>query len=88
MKGVAQNNLRAHLVQVARHHALYGAVGAYRHKDGCLHQSVVERERASAGVAAWVSAFIGLLGGVGGEDVKFQHEREVAQFGLAYSGVV
>ena len=50
MKGVAQNNLRTHLMQAARHHALHGAIRAHRHKDRRLHHAMIQRECASAGV--------------------------------------
>ena len=33
VEGVAQDDLRAHLVERLRHHALHGAVGAHRHED-------------------------------------------------------
>jgi hypothetical protein len=52
VEGVAQDDLRAHVFQAARHHALDRAIGAHRHEDGRLHHAgVVQRERAAAGVA-------------------------------------
>jgi hypothetical protein len=68
VEGVAQDDLRAHVFQTARHHALDGAVGAHGHEDGRLHHAVVQRERAAAGVAV----------GVGGDQVEGQHERDCA----------
>ena len=65
VKGVAQNDLRAHFFEAARHHAFDRAVGAHGHEDGGLHHAVVERERAAAGMA----------GCVFGENVKLQHGR-------------
>ena len=65
MKRVAQNDLRTHLMQIARHHALDGAVGAHGHEDGRFHHAVVEREAASAGVAACVAVLGRGFGGVG-----------------------
>jgi hypothetical protein len=52
VKGVAQNNLRAHLVQVARHHAFDGAIRAYGHKDWSFYHTVVQRQAATARMAA------------------------------------
>ena len=51
VKGVAQNDLRSHLVQAAWHDALDRAVSAHRHEDGRLHHAVVEGEAATAGQA-------------------------------------
>jgi hypothetical protein len=42
MEGIAQNDLRAHLMQAARHHAFDRAVGAYRHKNWRLDHAVVQ----------------------------------------------
>ena len=33
MEGVAQNDLRAHFLQAARHHTLDGAIGAHGHEN-------------------------------------------------------
>ena len=63
VKGVAQNDLRPHLVQAARHHALDGAVSSHRHENRRLHHTMVQGQGAAAGVA----------GGVGGEQVKLEH---------------
>ena len=49
VEGVAKNDLRAHLVQAARHHALDGAIGAHGHEDGGLHHAVVQRQPPTAG---------------------------------------
>lgn len=54
MKGVAQNNLCAHLMQAARHDAFDRAVSAHGHKNGRLHLAVVERQSTTAGVAGGV----------------------------------
>ena len=51
MKSVAQNDLCAHVVQAARHHALDRAVSAHRHKDRRLHHTVVQGQAATAGQA-------------------------------------
>ena len=61
MKGVAQNDLRTHLVQAARHHALDCAVSAHRHEDRRLHHAVVEGQAATAGQA------------LGFDQVEYQH---------------
>ncbi len=63
MKGVAQDDLRAHFFEAAWHHAFDRAIGAHGHEDGGLHLAVVERERAATGVAGWVFF----------ENVKLQH---------------
>ena len=52
VKGVAQNNLRAHLVQAARHHALDRSIGAHWHENRRLHHPVVQGHAAPARVAA------------------------------------
>ena len=52
VKGIAQNDLRAHLVQAARHHALDRAIGANRHENRRLHHPMVQGHAAPAGVAA------------------------------------
>ena len=75
MKRVAQNDLRAHVLQAARHHAFDRAVGAHRHEDGGLHHAVVEGKGATAGVAA----LVGAGSGVGGEEVELQHAGIVWQ---------
>ena len=54
VEGVAQDDLRAHVVQRLRHHALDGAVGAHGHEDGGLHHAVVQGQCAPAGVRAGV----------------------------------
>ena len=54
MKGVAQNNLRAHFFEAARHHAFHGAIGAHRHEDGRLNHAVVQGQLASSRVAVRV----------------------------------
>ena len=59
VKGVTQNDLRAHVVQAARRDALDRAVGSHRHKHGRLHLPVRQLQHAAAGVAAGV-----LRGGV------------------------
>ena len=63
VEGVAEDDLRAHVVQAARHHALDGAVGADRHEDRRLHHAMVELQGAAAGVAV----------GVGLEQIKLEH---------------
>ncbi len=65
MESVAQNDLSAHLVQAARHDAFDRAIRAHRHEDGRLHHPMVKGECATAGVA----------GGVGLEQVEFEHGR-------------
>jgi hypothetical protein len=75
VEGVAQDDLRAHLLEAARHHALDGAVGAHGHEDRCLHNAVVEGERAAAGVAV----------GVGGEEFEVQHASSLDQVARASS---
>ena len=54
VKGVAQNNLRTHLFQAARHHTFDGAVGAHWHEDGRLNHTVVQGQLAPARVAVRV----------------------------------
>ena len=51
MEGVAQNDLCAHVVQAARHHAFDRAVRAHGHEDRRLHHAVVQGEAATAGQA-------------------------------------
>ena len=48
MEGVAEHDLGADLVQLARRHRLDRAVGAHRHEDRRLHHAVVQRQRAAA----------------------------------------
>jgi hypothetical protein len=55
VKGIAQDDLRTHVFQAARHHALDGAVSADRHEDWRLHHAVVQHHRAATGVAAGVA---------------------------------
>ena len=57
VKGVAQDDLRAHVVQAAWHDALDGAIGAHGHEDGRLHDTMVEREAATAGMAFGLEDF-------------------------------
>ena len=54
VKGVAQNNLRAHVVQALRHYAFDSAIGAHRHEDRCFHHAMVQRKAAAPRVAAGV----------------------------------
>ena len=54
VEGVAQNDARAHRLQVGRRHALDGAVGAHRHEDRGFDFAVVEPQRALAGQAVGV----------------------------------
>jgi hypothetical protein len=63
VEGVAQDDLRAHLLQRARHHALDGAVGAHGHEDRRLHDAVVQGQAAAAREA------------FGGEEFELQHVR-------------
>jgi len=63
VKGIAQNNLRAHFFKAARHYAFHGAVGTHGHEDGCLNHAVVERELTSSRMAVGVSF----------EEFKFKH---------------
>jgi hypothetical protein len=55
MKGVAQNNLRTHLMQAALHQTFHSAIGSHWHEDRRLHHAVIQRERASAGVRGFIS---------------------------------
>ena len=71
VEGVAQDDLRAHFLQAAWHHALDGAVGAHRHEDGGFNDAVVQRQAPASCVAAGIAA-VG-VGGVGVEQFKFQH---------------
>ena len=64
VEGVAQDDLRAHLVQRRRQHALDRAVSAHRHEDRCLDHTVVQGQPATAGLA------------FGGEEVELQHGRD------------
>ena len=43
VKGVAQNNLRPHVVQAARQHAFDSAIGAHGHENRGLHNAMVQR---------------------------------------------
>ena len=63
MKGVAQNDLRAHLFKAARHHPFHSAVGAYRHEDRGLHHTMVQGQLTATRVAV----------GVGFEKFKLKH---------------
>ncbi len=69
MEGVAQNNLRVHVVQAAGHHTLNGSVGTDGHKDGRLNHAVVEGQAATTGKGAEVGA----TGRVGFQSFKCQH---------------
>ena len=51
VKGIAQNDLRTHVMQAARHHAFDRAVGAHRHEDRRLHHAMVQGQAATAGQA-------------------------------------
>ena len=51
VKRVAQNDLRAHVVQTAWHHPFDRAIRAHRHEDGCLHHAVVQGQAATASQA-------------------------------------
>ena len=83
VKRVAQNDLRAHVVQALWRDAFYRAVGAHGHEDWRLHHTVVQRQAAAAGVCAQISAFAGYGGGVGLEEVEFQHGTVVCGPGRA-----
>jgi hypothetical protein len=69
VEGVAQDDLRVHVLQALRRDALDRAIGAHRHEDRRFDHAVVERQAAAAGVAAKVAA----LGVVGLEKVELQH---------------
>ena len=56
---VAQDDLRTHFFERARHHALDGAVRANRHEDGGFDHAVVERQAAAAGEAVGLQEFEG-----------------------------
>jgi hypothetical protein len=58
VEGVAEADLRADVVEVARRHRLDRAVGADRHEDRRFDGAVGQREAAAAG------------GAVGGEEFK------------------
>jgi hypothetical protein len=64
VEGVAQDDLRAHLLERARQHALDRAVGAHRHEDRRLDDAVVQREAAAAGLA------------LGGQQIEFEHAAD------------
>ena len=90
VKGVTQNDLRAHLIQAARHHALDGSVGAHRHENRRLHHPVVQRHAPPAGVAAQIAA-VG-AGQVMGKNIELQHAGilggpvdECGQFTLCFA---
>ena len=51
MEGIAQNDLRAHLMQATRHHAFDCAVGAHGHKNWRLDHAVVQSQTATSGKA-------------------------------------
>ena len=61
VKGVAQNNLRAHGIKRRGHDAFDRAVGSHRHEDGGLHHAVIEGKAAAPCLA------------FGFEQVEFQH---------------
>ena len=63
MESVAQNNLRSHFFQAARHHTFDRAISAYGHEDGGFNHTMVECELASSRVAV----------GVCFEKLKFKH---------------
>jgi len=52
VEGVAQNDLRADVVQIARRHGFDGAVSADRHKNGGFDDAVFQRQRAATRSAA------------------------------------
>ena len=68
MEGVAQNDLRIHLVQAARHHAFDGAVSANGHKNRGLHDPVIQAHLPTARACCAVLC----------EYFKFQHRAIVA----------
>ena len=51
VKGIAQNDLAFNFFQFTRRHGLNGTVRAHRHKDRCLHRTVIELHFASASFA-------------------------------------
>ncbi|MNL41065.1 hypothetical protein D3C87_1634560 [compost metagenome] len=61
VEGIAQDDVRANLVQFQRRHRLDRAVGADRHEDRRLDHAVVQRDAAAAGVA------------VGGDEFEVEH---------------
>jgi hypothetical protein len=69
VEGVAQDDLRTHLLQRTWRDAFHGAVGAHGHEDGRLHDTVVERERAAARAA------------FGLEEVELQHGGAIVAAG-------
>ena len=69
VKGVAQNNLCAHVMQARWHHAFDGAVCADRHEYRRFNNAVVQRQAAASCERAQVSA----LRGIGVERFKCQH---------------
>ena len=83
VEGVAQNDLRAHIVQACGHHALDRAVGTDWHEYGGFNHAVIQRQTAPARERAK----IGALGGIGVEGLKFQHDSNqllaVKQHGVA-----
>ncbi len=62
VEGVAEDDLRADVLELHRRHRLDRAVGAHRHEDGRFHHAVVEGHAAAPGEA------------IGGEEVEIQHE--------------
>jgi hypothetical protein len=48
MEGIAQNDLCAHLMQAARHHAFDRAVSANGHKNRRLDYAMVQSQTATA----------------------------------------
>ena len=59
VEGVAQDDLRVHLIERARRHALHRAVGAHGHEDRRLHDAVIQGEAAAARVAIGLEKFEG-----------------------------
>src|SRR5690606_18442104 len=49
MKGVAEDNVRTDFLNIARQHALDGAVGTHRHKGRCFHHTARENQAATTG---------------------------------------
>src|SRR5690606_15415954 len=48
MEGIAQDDLRADLVEFMRQHGFYAAVSAYGHEDGRLDDAVIKGDLAPA----------------------------------------
>ena len=102
VEGVAEDDLRAHLLERARRHALDGAVGADRHEDRRLDDAVVQGQPAAPGVAFGLEEFEAEhgeivaaapqgpgLAGAGHSPANRAlraHERETSQIGRRTSG--